>query len=1046
MHELAELQTRAVHAALDADLEELQRRGYRPSVRQMDNFMLANGHHRTKDGDENTNIFIPGRAMFNLPADELGELLTIAEAARRAGVPQHIMEKQWHAGSAESGAKYDFDLVLPADVPQSKLALDMALTKAAPAVVTRVANAIQRVVDVDDQEVTVFVIAKPEPVPYGNENPDLAGKAKYGFHVVVPAVRMTKGAKRKIIEMLRNDPALRKALGVLGSENAHDALDQGSATFPPCLFGSCKPGKSVTYQLKAAFRASFAGLDFGVPDIMRVGDAELADESINLVAEMALMSAGSLETKLKFTAHRFVPELRPEVAAALAAEGVENTDEFEDVSDDLMDMNGELSTLAVTDPEVAQLHRVLAVLTDEYAEDYNLWWKTVVSIANTSANYRTLAEWFSSRYSRWEDPSSQRRDKFETVWTDAVAARSRGAGYAYSRRWIYARARECDKEKFFAVTEEGYFRQLVKAVVSTGGSLEHAPVARVLHMMLGGIYCTDIDPYLPRSKATHEWFQFVTEGDDYVERGQLWKWRPEPEIDGLHGYISDQFPRLLSQVEDYFNQRLEGADGEKSEYYDKLLKEFRKNKKKVQQTPFKDNVIKESKRVFRRRGFVRGLDKSGEVMGVENGVLVLPHFAGVNDGVLAGDLEAGAAPEVVPARLLTGPHEYAVMRSAAASYVAFDPQRPTRHQREVLDLFRDVFVEPDVLLFMMFYLATSLSGGSKEGILLTLTAGGRNGKTVVMQLVKNVHGEYGGKLAMQLLTAGAAGTGPESAKMAIKGMRFCYFDESKKNDVLDARSMKELASAGGEITGNEKFKVQETFMNTCTLVLATNYPLKVDDSDYGTWRRQKRYGMKRIFRGAPDPNNPFEQKDDPAIVKHKIKSREWKDATLSILVYFLDRLFREYDGEISNVPCPTIDRETDRYRREQDRVHRFICEKVVVPDEHTDDPATTMQVYTLRKLVGLFGEWDTSGMAPDDVATELENSSLTGNHMRFAANGEPEFYGMRVLAADENTPGAGERLFNQANDAMEIARAARELGEFLKRRDPNEQWWLPAEN
>jgi len=139
----------------------------------------------------------------------------------------------------------------------------------------------------------------------------------------------------------------------------------------------------------------------------------------------------------------------------------------------------------------------------------------------------------------------------------------------------------------------------------------------------------------------------------------------------------------------------------------------------------------------------------------------------------------------------------------------------------------------------------------------------------------------------------------------------------------------------GIISTSEKFKSQINFRAYCRYILAMNYPLIINSNDWGTWRRILWYNCNIRFCDAPQLSN--ERPVDREINKTFIKSRECKEAAQSLLVHYYFRLKNEYNGNIHEVPSPTIEAHTEEYRISQDTLGRFIKENILITPVQTEE-------------------------------------------------------------------------------------------------------------
>src|SRR5690242_15395541 len=170
--------------------------------------------------------------------------------------------------------------------------------------------------------------------------------------------------------------------------------------------------------------------------------------------------------------------------------------------------------------------------------------------------------------------------------------------------------------------------------------------------------------------------------------------------------------------------------------------------------------------------------------------------------------------------------------------------------------------------------------------------------------------------------------GPDSEKMLLKHARFAYFSESDPGDYIRTGNVKEI-TGGENVSAAEKFQKQDNFRIHCHFTVASNHDPRIMGSDHGTWRRISVYRYKMKFCPNPDPNNPFEKKDDRKFADTVNRDPKYKEAYLSILVKYYNILRDQYNYDLNNIPKPSIVRDTEKYRNEQDTINRFITDRVI---------------------------------------------------------------------------------------------------------------------
>lgn len=932
---------------------------------------------RTPQGDHTTNVCRQDGGMWALPPPELGELLRLLEACRREGSTMHFCERQAAAGYLHSGLMIDYDIKLKARPPP----LDARqLQQVAAAVAAR----LQRDVDwgaarrVDEPagkaRFHIFIITKPAPTP-------LAGGAwKYGLHVLVPGVRLPVPYKKWLMREFRSEPAVLAVMRELGADgNPADCLDLQSGSVPVLFFGSCKNAAgAVPYDLAAAYEVAIdfapTTVDYVAPPFLcQLTPAQLAP--LCLAGELALVAESPDAPLVRKRDYKPRDEIMStalaycERAPAGAAQ--------------LAGAQSELAQLTLRDHAARELHALLDLLPPDFYQARNRWRDVVYAIANTSEEYRPLALWFSQRCRHRSRPAESRAGDLPAMWDEAVARR--GAAGASARpltaRSVAFWARQANPERAAAAARQTCFVIASEFAYEHQGRLEHSMIAAVLRAMVGSKFVADVEG----DGRSYAWYEFVMP-DEPMRPGEVWKWRKEATPESLHLCLSERVPAVLRDVARHFEgKRAAARDEQEAKHFGSIVKNLHKSIASLFNHNFKVNAVAQAAFLFRRRGFAESLDLNPELFGCLNGVLRL-----------------GARCELVACF-----HEWPVSRFAPVHWKPFDPEDPW--VRIVLDMVAAIIPEPDARDFILFHASQGLSCKPKEGVMLMIPGGGQNGKTALMRGIAKSLGPVAEKFNIQLMCSEREDADrPNSAVMRFKYLNYAYAEESNRAQTLNVARMKEMVAAGGgEVSGRDLNSKQETFDMRANIVVASQYSFIVDTTDHGTWRRLRYYKAKTKFRRHPDPNDPFERQEDQRYARQYVTDPQFRTAMLSVLSHYYERLENEYGGELTAVPCPTIEAETQAFRLEQDSLHRWICESVVVSRDFAQD-------YPLSVLSSLYSEWYTRNIdrkrhVASDTIVELQMSVLS-KYTKLAPNRSTVLRGCRVLTPDAPELRDGEEL------------------------------------
>jgi hypothetical protein len=181
------------------------------------------------------------------------------------------------------------------------------------------------------------------------------------------------------------------------------------------------------------------------------------------------------------------------------------------------------------------------------------------------------------------------------------------------------------------------------------------------------------------------------------------------------------------------------------------------------------------------------------------------------------------------------------------------------------------------------------------------------------------------------------------------------------------------------------------------------------------------------FRSNPNPDNPFDRKEDPRYLNEYVKDPNCLTAMLSILVYFYERLQTEYGGQLKNIKCETLDRETEIFRNSQDPMNLFITELVVESPEYEE-------YYLVEEVGNRYHNWLQSRnrgakMERDELVEEVHNSALQKYIVR-RENKPSILKGIRILANASEPLNESEKYIGLTK--LDISKI---------KIDDNDNWW-----
>lgn len=207
-----------------------------------------------------------------------------------------------------------------------------------------------------------------------------------------------------------------------------------------------------------------------------------------------------------------------------------------------------------------------------------------------------------------------------------------------------------------------------------------------------------------------------------------------------------------------------------------------------------------------------------------------PWLIGVPNGTV--DLRAGT--------LLPAARDAHISRQAS---VAFDPTALAPRWQQFLEEVTGG--DTDLGGYLQRLGGLALTGDISVQAFHVLLGAGANGKSLFMNTLAGVLGDYAHTASGSLLTEKAAG-GASPDLAALRGPRLALISEANANDRLDASLMKRI-SGGEPITARRLYSGPETFQPTATLLLGCNHLPRLDAEDDAIWRRLRVVPFDRVF-------------------------------------------------------------------------------------------------------------------------------------------------------------------------------------------------------
>ena len=236
----------------------------------------------------------------------------------------------------------------------------------------------------------------------------------------------------------------------------------------------------------------------------------------------------------------------------------------------------------------------------------------------------------------------------------------------------------------------------------------------------------------------------------------------------------------------------------------------------------------------------------------------------------------------------------------------------------------EIFLQPDgtpdldLQAFVQRAVGYSLTGSTEEHALFLLHGEGSNGKSVFVETLGALLGDYGNTLAFSALLHSSRSGGPSEDVAALKGCRVAWASESSSGARFSESIVKQL-TGGDSISARRMYGRLFTFKPQHKLWLACNHVPRSYDASRGFWRRIQLIPFRAIFKPAHECQGPQDKPQDPKLLD------TLRGELPGILSWALDGLEWWIGDGLGT--CPAVSEATAEYRESQDPLAAFLAER-----------------------------------------------------------------------------------------------------------------------
>jgi putative DNA primase/helicase len=260
------------------------------------------------------------------------------------------------------------------------------------------------------------------------------------------------------------------------------------------------------------------------------------------------------------------------------------------------------------------------------------------------------------------------------------------------------------------------------------------------------------------------------------------------------------------------------------------------------------------------------------------------------------------------------------------SPVVYDPDARCPRWLAFLDHAMDG--DQEMVSFLQRAVGYSMTGITSEKCLFVIHGPTDTGKTVFVETVRALMGEYGHAMKDDALLMSKRGYGGNNDDIAdLRGVRFASLSETPDGARLNSALVKQL-TGGGVMRAMRKYEHAFEFTPTTTFWIDTNHRPHVSADDDAMWNRVRLipFGVV-VSKDQIDRHLPQRLHDElPGILNWALAGRaEWVASGLN--------------------PPQKVMAATEEYRESEDTLARFLADECQHAPGHVEGAATLLQAY-----------------------------------------------------------------------------------------------------
>lgn len=524
---------------------------------------------------------------------------------------------------------------------------------------------------------------------------------------------------------------------------------------------------------------------------------------------------------------------------------------------------------------------IVSILSDERRDNYKSWFEVGACLFNIDT--RMLPIWieFSKKSEKYQEGCCQ------NLWN---RFRKETLGIASLNYWA-----KLDNPLEYEKIRRNSIRFKIEQSIRVPS---HFDIAVVVYDMYKHMFVC-VNPKIKK------WYRFNGNHWEISDQGICIRRVLSTEVAGEYLRCANEYNQKIMQLNASSENDSESGNDNIVKSLEEKVKSANKIASCLKTTSFKDNVVKECSELFLDTKFYDKLDSNLMLMGVQNGVL---------------DLENREFRE-------GRPDDY-VCKKCDVNYIETDMSDPEFRDKinTVEKFFQQILPIESVRKYLMLRFASCLTGHDDEKFPI-LTGTGGNGKTILLEFLQSVFGDYACTVTTTIFTQRSGSSSAASPEIArIRGVRLISAEETEEGCSLNVAKMKEL-TGGNKITTRRLFEDIEEFKPQAHWFLVCNNLPKITSDDGGTWRRVRVVHFPSSF--VEDPSDPQYEGVQYVFQRDEHVGEKLYECREAFLSYLFSHYYTEF-RRLGSIKEPSeVMMTTNIYRQENDLFFQYMKDRIV---------------------------------------------------------------------------------------------------------------------